>query len=187
MSKEKQEEKQQKETKVIKGRPRKKKRAGTKKLDLKKSSELFQEEFYIYWPDPSLNLSEYEDEDGDFDVDTIPDEYLIEFTCRYIDPGTFLEIVDTPFAYDLPSDKQLSEKELEKITQEAINDRIRNQKSQAQVRYEIIQACVIDPQFESPEQVKKILPMSLQMELYDEITKGAIGENLVARFQEPNR
>ena len=73
-----------KEVKVFNGRKRQERESGAKKLDLGKSSQLFQEEFYIYWPDPSVDITKYEQEDGTFDVDSIPAEDLIEFTCRYI-------------------------------------------------------------------------------------------------------
>ena len=170
--------------KVFNGRKRQERKPGAKKLDIRESSQLFQEEFYIYWPDPSVDISKYEQEDGTFDVDSIPAENLIEFTCRYIDPGTFQEILSTPLAYDLPEDKNLKQEEVEEIIRKAVQDRLKNVKTEADIRYEVIQSCVIDPQFESAEQIKKILPTSLQMELYDEITRGAIGDNLVARFQE---
>ncbi len=175
-----------KEVKVFNGRKRQERKSGAKKLDLGKSSQLFQEEFYIYWPDPSVDITKYEQEDGTFDVDSIPAEDLIEFTCRYIDPGTFQEILNTPLAYDLPEDKSLNQEQVEEIIRKAVQDRLKNSKTEADIRYEVLQACVIDPQFESVDQIKKILPVSLQMELYDEITRGAIGDNLVARFQEPH-
>ena len=179
--------KEQKEAKVFNGRARTERKDGAKKLDLKGSAQLFQEEFYIYWPDPSVDLDKYEQEDGTFDVDSIPSDDLIEFTCRYIDPGTFQEILSTPLAYDLPTDKSLKQEEAEEIIRKAVQDRLNNPKTEADVRYEVILSCVIDPQFESVEQVKRILPMTLQLELYNEITRGAIGENLVARFQKSNR
>ena len=183
MSKEKQEEKEQKQTKVIKGRPRKEKRSGAKKLDLKKSAELFEEEFYVYWADPTEDLSEYEDEDGNVDIDSVPNEFLYEFLCRYVDPGTFLAIVNTPLAYDLPKDKDLTQKDAEEIIRTAVEDKLNNPRTEHDVRYDILQACVIEPEFESIEQIKRLLPYDLQLTLYEEITKGAIGENLVARFQ----
>ena len=181
-------EKKEKEVKVIKGRPRPKtqKRDGAKKLDLKNSAQLFNEEFYIYWPDPSVDVSEYENDDGTIDINEVPAENLIEFTCRYIDPGTFQEILNTPLAYDLPEDKNLTQEEVEEIIRKAVQDRLKKAKTEADIRYEVIQACVIDPKFESVEQIKQILPATLQLELYDEIIKGAIGDNLVARFQESN-
>ena len=182
-------EQAERKVREVKGRQRTQqtqKREGAKKLDLSASSQLFQEEFYIYWPDPSVDITKYEQDDGTFDVDSIPAEDLIEFTCRYIDPGTFQEILSTPLAYDLPEDKSLNQEQVEEIIRKAVQDRLKNSKTEADIRYEVLQACVIDPQFESVEQIKKILPVSLQMELYDEITRGAIGDNLVARFQEPH-
>lgn len=182
------ETKETKEVKVIKGRPRPvtKRRDGAKKLNLKDSAQLFNEEFYIYWPDPTVDVSEYEADDGSIDVNEIPVENLIEFTCRYIDPGTFQEILNTPLAYDLPEDKNLSQQEIEEIIRKAVQDRLKKTKTEADIRYEVLLACIIDPKFESVEQIKRILPAALQMELYDEIIKGAIGDNLVARFQESN-
>ena len=79
MSKEKEEQKEQKQAKVIKGRPRKEKRSGAKKIDLKKSAELFEEEFYVYWPDPNEDLSEYQDDDGEVDIDAVPNEFYMNF------------------------------------------------------------------------------------------------------------
>ena len=184
MSKEQKEQK----IKVFKGRPRVKteRRATTKKLDLKKSAELFESECFIYWPEPGFNTDEYEDDDGNVDIDAVPDEHLIEFVCRYIDPGTFQEITSTPLAYDIPEDKQLSQAEIEKMFREAQENRIRNMKSETDIRLEIILTCVIDPQFESIDQIRKILPLALQYEIYNEVTRGAIGENLVARFSKSN-
>lgn len=188
MSKEKVEKQEKQEVKVFKGRPRPvtERRKGAKKLDLKKSAELFEEQFYIYWPESGFDTSDYEDDDGNIDIDLVPVENLMEFTGRYIDPGSFLEIVNTPLAYDLPEDKQLNEQEVEKVVRSAIEERLNNPKTDADIRYEVIQACIIDPQFESVEQIKKVLPVGLQVVLYEEITKGAIGENLVARFQGSN-
>lgn len=183
------ETKETKEVRVFKGRPRPKteRRTGAKKLDLKQSAQLFNSEFFIYWPDPNADLSEYEDNDGLLDIDTVPEEHLIEFVCRYIDPGTFQEIVNTPLSYDLPKDRQADEKEIEEIIRNAIQDKLQNPKSEADIRYEVIQSCVIDPVFESVDQVKQILPLALQHEIYNEVTRGAIGDNLVARFQESSR
>ena len=185
MSNEKQEEKQ---VQVFKGRPRPvtERRTGAKKLDLKESAQLFNKEFYIYWPDPSIDLSEYQDDDGNLDLDAVPEENLIEFTCRYIDPGTFQEILNTPLAYDLPDNKNLTQEEIEDVIRKSIQDRLKNTKTEADIRQEVILSCVIDPKFESVEQIKQILPATLQIDLYDEIMKGAIGDNLVARFQKPN-
>ena len=182
------ETKETKEVKVIKGRPRPvtQKRDGAKKLDLKNSAQLFNEEFYIYWPDPTVDVTEYEADDGNIDVNEIPAENLIEFTCRYIDPGTFQEILNTPLAYDLPTAKNLTQEAIEEVIRKAIKDRLSKTKTEADIRYEVLLACIIDPKFESVEQIKRILPAALQMELYDEMIKGAIGVNLVARFQESN-
>ena len=188
MSKEKKEQKQEKpEVKVFKGRQRKQRKPGAKKIDVMKSADLFDEEFYIYWPDPSLDLEEYEDDDGEIDIDAIPEDCLLEFTCRYIDSGTFLEIAQTPLSYDIPEDSNLTPKQMEQIHNDAIQNQIENRKSEQDIQAEVILTCVIDPQFESAEQIQKILPRSLQIELYAEITKGAVGVNLVSRFQKSDR
>ena len=188
MSEEIKEEQKKPEVRVFKGRqrPRDERKKGSKKLDLKGSAQLFKEEFYVYWPDPSVDLSEYEDDEGYIDIDTVPEENLIEFTCRYIDPGTFQELLNTPLAYDLPDKKDLTQEEIEEAIRKSIQDRLNNTKTDADIRYEVLLSCIIDPQFESTDQIKQILPATLQIALYDEIMRGAIGENLVARFQKPN-
>ena len=189
MSEEVKEEQKKPEVRVFKGRqrPQNERKKGSKKLDLKGSAQLFNEDFFIYWPDPTLELSEYQDDDGNVDVDQIPEEHLIEFVCRYIDPGTFQEIVNTPLSYDLPTDRKVNEQEAEQIIRDAIQNQLSNPRTEADIRYDVLLACIIDPQFESVDQIKQILPIALQREIYEEATRGAIGDNLVARFQEPNR
>ena len=92
-------------------------------------------------------------------------------------------MVNTPLSYDLPTDKQVTQKDAEEIIRTAVEENLNNPKTEHDVRYEVLLSCVLEPRFESVDQIKKILPYELQLTLYDEITKGAIGENLVARFQ----
>ena len=81
----------------------------------------------------------------------------------------------------------MTREELKQIETDALIKQFEERKDEDDLQAEVIQACVIDPQFESIEQVKKILPKSLQRELYSEITRGAIGENIVTRFPDSNR
>ena len=120
------------------------------------------------------------------DIDQIPAENLIEFKCRYIDPGTLQKLAKTPFAWDLPDLKNKSEQEIQQILLESLKERDESFKPEEEFRADVLHTCVLEPEFESPEQIRKILPTSLQTELYLEITRGAIGDNLVARFQESN-
>ena len=175
-------EQKEKKVKVFNGRPRTEKREGAKKLDLSESAKLFQEEFYQYWPDPSYDYSDYENEDRVIDIDSIPTENLIEFKCRYIDPGTLQELAKTPFAWDLPDSKNLKEQDVEKVIRDALENQKYNMKSEEEFRAEVLLTCVIEPEFESTEQIRKILPVYLINELYLGITRGAIGENIVSRF-----
>ena len=158
------------------------KREGAKKLDLSASSQLFQEEFYQYWPEPGFDYSDYENDKGEIDIDSIPSEHLIEFRCRYIDPGTLQELAKTPFAWDLPDKTNLNQAEIEKVIRDAIQNQKDNDKSEEEFRAEVLLTCIIEPEFESVEQIRKILPVYLVNELYLGITRGAIGDNLVARF-----
>lgn len=182
------ETKETKETKVIRTRPipRTERKKGAKKIDLTASSKLFDVEFYFYWPDPEFDTTDYQLEDGTVDIDEIPAENLIEFKCRYIDPGTLQKLAKTPFAWDQPDIKDKSPEELQEFILEALQNQQDSFKPEDEFRADVVFACTIEPQFESVEQVRKLLPLSLVTELYLEITRGAIGDNLVARFQESN-
>ena len=182
------ETKETKEITVFKGRPRPRtdRREGAKKIDLTASAKLFDVEFYFYWPDPGFDTTEYQNDDGTVDMDQIPVENLIEFKCRYIDPGTLQKLAKSPFAWDLPDLKNKSEQEIQDIIFQSLKERDESFKPEEEFRADVLKTCVLDPEFESADQVRKILPASLQTELYLEITRGAIGDNLVARFQEPD-
>ena len=184
----KKEEKKEQEVKVFKGRPRPRteRRKGAKKIDLTASAKLFDVEFYFYWPDPEFDTKKYRNDDGTVDIDQIPAEQLIEFKCRYIDPGTLQKLAKTPFAWDSSDTENKSPEELQQLILEALKNQQENFKSEEEFRSDVVFACVLDPQFESVEQVRKLLPLALVTELYLEITRGAIGDNLVARFQESN-
>lgn len=169
---------------VIKPRTRKttQRKKGAKKINLAASAELFKQEFYIYWPDYTLDLSEYEDEQGNIDIESIPEDHLIELTCRYLDPGTFQEVLGTPFAVDTPDDDDLTEEEKKEKLAEMYKEKMENPKGQLELEAEIVRACCIDPKFESAEQVLSVFPTALIIEVAGEITRGATGKNLVSRF-----
>ena len=184
----KKEKKEEQEVTVIKGRPRARtdRRKGAKKIDLTASAELFDIEFYMYFPEPGFDTTEYQNADGTVDIDSIPDEHVVEFKCRYIDPGTLQKLAKTPFAWDLPDLKNKSEQEIQDIVFDSLKERDENFKPEEEFRADVLHTCILEPQFESSDQIQKIIPTSIQTELYLEITKGAIGENLVARFSESN-
>lgn len=186
-----QEEEKPKKKKVVelKGKPTKKRRKGAKKLDLKDSAKLFEQEVFVFLIDPDINLDDYSDlsnEDGVLDISDLPDECVYEFNCRYIDPGTMQELANTPLTIEIPNSADMSDEELGEEYRKLMVNRATDGSAEFDLKYAVVHACVIDPQFESPEQVKKILPVSWVNELYYEITRGAVGENLRSRFRKPS-
>lgn len=182
----KEEKKEEKKIFEIKGKPTKKRRKGAKSLDLKDSVKLFEQEVFVHLVDPSVNLDDYVDltnKDGVLDIGDLPDECVFEFVCRYIDPGTMQELANTPMTIEIPNSEDLSDQELGEEYRKMMISRANDGSAESDLKYAVIHACVIDPEFESPEQVKKVLPMSWVNELYFEITRGAIGENLRSRFR----
>ena len=153
-----------------------------KKIDLAASAELFKHEFSIYCIDPSMDILDYMDEHGNVDIESLPEDYLLEFVCKYLDPGTFLNVVDTPFAVDIPDDEGLTEEEKEKKLEEIYKKRMESRRNDVEVQSYVIHACCIDPKFESPEHVQAVLPISLIIDLGAELTRGSTGKNLVSRF-----
>ena len=155
-------------------------------LDLEASAKFFEDEFTIYCLHPNMDLSEYADENGNVGIEDVPRDKQVRFTCRYIDPGTFQEVLDSPIIYDLPTDRPPTQKEIEEAVRKAAAQKLKRPETEAEIRANVIFKCVTYPAFKSPEQVKHILPATIQIELYDEIMRGAIGDNIVARFQNTN-
>ena len=183
------EEQVKKKVVELKGKPTKKRRKGAKKLDLKDSAKLFEQEICIHLIDPNVNLDDYVDlsnDDGVLDISDLPDECVYEFSCRFIDPGTMQELANTPLTIEIPNSADMSDEELGEEYRKMMINRATDGSAEFDLKYAVVHACVIDPTFESPEQVKKILPVSWVNELYYEITRGAVGENLRSRFRKPS-
>ena len=163
------------------------KRENAKKLDVKESLKAFEEDFYVYFPSPDVNLEEYMDEDDNVDVDSIPDEQLLEFKCRYVTSGEFREYcTPTPNTEFLTKDVI---KDLKNIKKEELEDRIATaiiESLNAQHNYNdavelTVFHAVLDPNFETVEQVRSILPTQLLELIYDECTKFVDGTNLATK------
>ena len=168
-----------------------KRRKGAKHIDIQKSAEVFQEDFYLYFPSPEVDLDQYKDEDDNIDLDAIPDDQVMEFKCRYLNPGEFELIcsndqkLNLANVVDVRKLNKLSQEELDKEA-DAINGRIlqalQNQllteKSTEQIAYEIAYTALIEPAFESVEQLKSILPLTIIDIITDEAVKFTDGSNL---------
>ena len=184
------EEKPKKKIIDIESKPTKKSRKGAKRLDIKDSAQLFKQEVNIHLIDPDINLDDYTDlsnDEGILNIKDLPDECVYEFTCRFIDPGTLQELANTPFTMEISNSADLTNEELGEQYRQMQIKKLTNSSTEFELKYAVIHACVIDPAFESPEEVKQVLPVSWINELYFEITRGAVGENLRARFRDPSR
>ena len=147
-------------------------RKGAKRVDIKKSLEQQKKEFFVYWPDPSLDLDEYKDEDDNVDVDLVPDDMLYEFCCRYITPQEFNDITDPrkPLEFDRNAlkNKDLTEEQLKDMFLDAIEKGTAHVPSDAEVTTGVVFMSCVEPKFESVDQVAQILPVGLQNAICDE-------------------
>ena len=172
------------------------KRSGAKKLDIEKSIEAFKEDFRVYWPDPTVDLDKYTDDNGDVIVDQIPADQLIEFTCRYLTPDEFDRAcaadnkVNIADLVDMKKFHKLSKEEIDKQADDlneklssAILEAMSKEKSDLEVAYETVFYSCVDPQFESIDQLKRILPLGIINMIAEESIKFTNGQNLMTREQ----
>ena len=169
----------------------KKPRKGAGTIDLIGSANAFKEDFYVLMVRFDVNEEDYADkidENGEVDPFELDPEQTIQFQCRYIDPGTLNEITNTSMIIEPPANiKDLPPQEaLDKLLRlhaQAKTDKNREFNIQSQVVY----SCTLDPQFESVDQVKSILPVFVIEDLFYRITEHAIGSNLLYRFPGSDR
>ena len=160
-------------------------------FEIKDSAALYDFEFYIVLADLRKDFQKFAhlaDERGIVPIKDLPPEYLVQFKCRAIDPGSLKEITNSSLAFETPDDlESLPLAEQIKVYEKLRRDRVSDPNREFEVRCRVVQACVIEPQFDSLELVKKALPSSYIDELYGAITESAIGGNVVTRFQKPSK
>lgn len=172
------------------------KRLGAKKLDIKKSIEKMSDDFYVYWPNPAVDLDEYRNEDGSISINDIPDDQLLEFSCRYITGSEFDKIVNPkkPLDFDreklIVQDKKISDQALQDLLLDAIEKQSSSTPTDTEVSAAVVVQSCTDPQFSSSKQVLDILPMRLIDEICDEamtfIDKPALVASMEKRIEERN-
>lgn len=164
---------------------------GAQIFEIKDSAELYDKEFYVVLADLRKDYQKFKhlaDENGIVPPHELPPEYLVQFKCRSIDPGSLKEIVNSSLAFDTPEDlEKLPLAEQIKIYEKLRRDRVSDPNRDFEVQCAVVQACVLQPQFESIEIMKKALPASYIDELYEVIAKSARGGNLVSRFQKTRK
>ena len=169
-----------------------KKRERAKKLDINRSKLAFKEDFYMYFPNPSVDILKYQNKDGVIDIDQIPDEQLIEFTCRYLSAGEFSDLYNNDNAIDfrefvdVKKFHNLKGKDLDeainKMNNKIINALIESQlkdKNPQELEAEVVFHSCLNPKFESVAQVRQILPMSILNQIADEALAFVDGQNLI--------
>lgn len=168
------------------------KRENAKQINLQKSKMAFDETFFVYYPSPEVDLKKYTNEDdGTIDLDQIPSEQLLEFECQYITPGAFEQIcaeerlnlndiVDIKkFHKKSKEEVEAEAEELNKRLAEALLDKMTAEKSASDIAYEVAFTSCKSPQFESIQQVKDILPLTVVDIITEEAIKFTDGSNLV--------
>lgn len=183
MSEERKSVKHDKENNVIEfqGTPTKERKVGAKKVDLKSFANLFETDFYLYYPDGSVDLKDHRKKDGSIDISSIPEENLFEIQCRYIDPGTYQQIYNTAYVIDIPGADDLSPDELHKIYQKSVRDQITDKETDLNLRYQVVLQCLIDPEVKTLEDVKR-LPINWVNDIFNSVTESVYGGNLMSRF-----
>lgn len=175
----------------IKNRGRSDRRKTSKKVDINKTIQSFKEDFWVYIIDPSIDLADYSDFlDGneDLDIDDVPDEHVMEFKCRRIDPGTLMEFTNSAVVIDIPDNvESLTDSQMAKAYKDAVKDRMVDLNRDVDIKCKVIHACTLEPQFPSPESVKMTLPSICISELHEVITEGAYGANMRYRFRDNNK
>ena len=160
-------------------------------FEIKDSAALYDFEFYIVLADLRKDFQKFAhlaDDRGIVPIKNLPPEYLVQFKCRAIDPGSLKEITNSSLAFETPADlESLPLAEQIKVYEKLRRDRVSDPNREFEVRCRVVQACVLEPQFESLDLVKKALPSSYIDELYGAITESAMGGNVVTRFQKSSK
>ena len=168
------------------------KRKNAKKIDVTKTAKLFDKEFYVHLVDPEMPDDEFNaliDDDGVLDMQGVPDKYIVEFKCCHIDPGTMTELINTAISIDadpVPSGNEVAVVKEPPPTQ-AAPAREYDFRQDFMLRCEVVYRCTKEPDFESAEQVKKVLLPVFITELFTVITEGAYGGNIRYRFPKGDR
>ena len=175
--------KHDKENNIIdfQGRPTEERKAGAKKFNLKSNASLFNTEFFVYYPDETVDLSQRQDKKGRISLDGIPEENLYEFQCRYIDPGTYQSIHNRAYVIDIPNSDDLTPEQLEQAYQQKAHEQISSRETDQNFRYQVVMHCLIDPIVETVDDVKN-LPVQVVNDIFRAVQNGAYGGNQIARF-----
>ena len=170
-----------------------KRREGASKLNVEATIEKMKEaDFYMYYPHPELDRKKYEveDEKGNkvLDLDKIPNEKLLEFHCQYIDHAKFAEITEPrqvlDFNLDQLKDKNIKNEDITRLFLEAVQKQSSSTPTDAEVVSAVVFHSVLDPKFESAEQVLKVLPMKLLNVIYEEATSFLEKGFMVSAFED---
>ena len=166
---------------------------GAQIFEIKDSAALYDHEFYVVLADlreekDYQKFAHLADDNGIIPPKELPPEYLVQFKCRAIDPGSLKEITNSSLAFDTPPDlESLPLAEQIKTYERLRRDRASDPNREFEIQCRVVQACVLQPQFESVEILKKSLPASYVSELYGVITESAMGGNIVTRFQKSGK
>lgn len=151
----------------------KRKKENVRKLDIQKTIKQYDEEFDCYFPRPGLDLEEYKDDNGTVDIDEIAEEDLIAIVCKYIDNITFDSIVnprqELKFDRSILDEKNLDPKEVQNMIFDTLEDQVKNSKTDSEIMAEVCYHGIVDPQFESVEQLQNVLPANWVSEIFDAI------------------
>lgn len=160
-------------------------------FEIQDSAKLYDHEFYVVLADLRKDFKKFKhlaDENGEVPIKDLPPEYLVQFKCRSIDPGTLKEITNSSLAFDTPDDiENLPLTEQIKTYQRLERQRRLDPNRQYEIECKVVQACVLEPHFESLELLKRALPASYISELYGKITQSAMGGNIATRFQKTDK
>ena len=106
------------------------------------------------------------------------DKKKVCFVYRKIDVGTLLEITNMVFLLQKQEDAQKDPPERTNL------ERLEDARTQMHHRWEVLQKCIVEPQFENLAQIEKI-PWDWQIELYKLIMHGVLGGDTptVSRFR----
>ena len=162
-----------------------KRREGAKQLDIEASQKAFETDYYVYYPDPDLDLEQYTNEEGDIELSKIPPDQLLEFQCRYVTPGEFREACMPSNGQSLlPADMNLEKlqslepEQFQKQLSSLIIASLATQESYANTTIRTVFMAITEPKFNSPEHMDDTLPTSLIEMIYEESTKFVEGKNL---------
>ena len=160
------------------------KRNNAKKIDVKKSMEVYDTDFYVYYPSSEVDINEYTDDEGNINIDEIPEDQLIEFQCRYVTSGEYRDYClpppDTSFLNDdfIKSLKDMKKEELEERVADAVLSSLNATNSYNDAVERTVFHAIVDPKFQTVEQVRQIIPTVLLELIHEECTKFVDGSNL---------